>query len=127
MPNNTDTLGAYTEAPRLLSSNSVEGVTVYGRDGDKIGTVAAFMIDRFTGQVDYVVVIMGRLLGLGGSYHPLPWGLVSYDPRLEGFMISIERSMLTSGPSFKSPADVAFDSAYSERISTYYNSPTAMR
>ena len=118
---------AHTEAPRLLSSNAVDGIPIFGRDGDRLGTIAAFMIDRFTGRVDYVVVAMGRVLGLGGSFHPLPWSAVAYEPRLEGYMLGVERSLLSSGPSFKSPSDAVFDAAYSERISTYYGAPLPRR
>jgi len=36
-----------------------EGTTVYGREGDKLGTVAAFIFDRFTGQTEYIVITIG--------------------------------------------------------------------
>ena len=113
------------EALRLLSSNAVEGMAVFGRDGDKVGTVAAVLFDRFTGQADFIVVLIGRVLGIGGNYHPLPWPAVHYEPRLEGYVLGIERTMLSSGPSFKSQADVVFDSAYSDRILSYYRMPAA--
>ena len=53
------------ELPRLVSSNKVEGTPVLSRDGDRLGTVAAFLIDRFSGQVDYVVATKGGVLGIG--------------------------------------------------------------
>jgi len=73
MTGETSTLGvAAGELPRLVSSNKVEGAVVFSRDGDKTGSVTAFLIDRFEGQVEYVVVAMGGLLGMGSSYHLVP-------------------------------------------------------
>lgn len=114
--------GGAVATPRLLSSNAIEGISVFSRDGDKLGTVAAIMFDRFTGQAEYVVITMGRRLGLGGSYHPLPWSLVTFNPRLDGYVIGVEKTMLSSGPSFKSASEASFDEAYSQRIATYYAS-----
>jgi hypothetical protein len=31
------------------------------------------MIDKYTGQVAYAVMSFGGFLGIGESYHPLPW------------------------------------------------------
>lgn len=119
---NPDSSDGAVETPRLLSSNAIEGIAVFSRDGDKLGTVAAMMFDRFTGQADYIVIATGRVLGMGGSYHPLPWSLVTFSPRLAGYVITVEKTMLSSGPSFKSAADATFDDAYSQRIATYYQS-----
>ncbi len=108
------------EPPRLLSSNRVEGVSVYGRDGDKLGTVAAFVFDRFTGQTEYIVVAIGGLLGVGANYHPLPWRLAIYNPARDGYTIAVEKATLSSGPSFKHTGDATFDRAYTERVASYY-------
>ncbi len=108
------------ELPRLLSSNRVEGVGVYGRDGDKLGTVAAFVFDRFTGRTEYIVVAIGGLLGVGANYHPLPWPLATYNPARDGYAIAVEKATLSSGPSFKHTSDATFDRAYVERVASYY-------
>jgi len=107
-------------APRLLSSNRVEGVAVHSREGDKLGTVAAFIFDRFTGQTEYIVVAIGGLLGVGANYHPLPWRLATYNPGRDGYTIAIDKATLSSGPSFKHASDAAFDRAYADRVANYY-------
>ena len=109
-----------SELPRLVSSNKVESTPVLARDGDKIGSVAAFLIDRFTGQTDYVIVAMGGVLGLGSSYHPVPWRLLGFDPVREGYVLTIDRAVLSSGPSFKGGADPVFDTAYTDRVLNYF-------
>src|SRR3546814_5156788 len=63
----------------LISADDVRGKTVHGRDGDKLGTVDKLILDERTGQVAYVILSTGGFLGLGQSYHPVPWPAFRYD------------------------------------------------
>ncbi|MGI4879891.1 MAG: PRC-barrel domain-containing protein [Janthinobacterium lividum] len=108
------------ELPRLVSSNKVEGTLVLSRDSDRLGTVAAFLIDRFSGQVDYVVASMGGVLGIGSSYHPIPWRLLRYEAAPNGYVISVDKGVLNGAPSFKSGSEPVFDDVYSARILSYF-------
>ena len=63
---------ATDETDRLIASNKVEGTAVYNRQGERLGTVHNFMVDKYTGQVAYAVMSFGGFLGMGGSSHPLP-------------------------------------------------------
>ncbi len=119
MVSSNDTSGV-EELPRLVSSNRVEGTQVLSRDADKVGTVAAFLIDRFSGQAEYIVVAMGGVLGIGGSYHPIPWGLVSFDPVRGAYVLTIEKAVLSGGPSFKSGSEPMLDASYIERVASYF-------
>lgn len=108
------------EMPRLLSSNHLNGLTVFGRTGDKIGTIHSFMIDRFTGRVDLAVMSLGGFLGLGESYHPMPWPLLRYDEGQDGFVVDADEAVLKGGPTFKGGAEPDFDGSYIERVWSYY-------
>ena len=57
---------AIDETKRLIASNKVEGTPVYERDGEQLE-------NKYSGQVAYAVMSFGGFLGLGESYHPLPW------------------------------------------------------
>ena len=54
-------------------SDKVEGTAVHNRQGEPLGTVHNFMVDKSTGRVAYAVMSFGGFLGMGESYHPLPW------------------------------------------------------
>ncbi len=54
----TDTL-AIDETVRLISSDKVDGTAVYGTDGERLGTVRNFMVDKVSGQADYAVLQFG--------------------------------------------------------------------
>ena len=67
------------ETHRLIASNKVEGTAVYNRQGEKLGSVYNFMVDKRSGKVEYAVMSFGGFLGMGDSYHPLPWSVLTYD------------------------------------------------
>src|SRR6478736_5569198 len=87
------------ETHHLISSQRVDGTECYNRNGDHLGEVDHMMIDKFTGHVEYVVRSFGGFLGIGESYHPLPWRVLTYDTRLGGYIIDIvDRSQLEKAP-----------------------------
>jgi hypothetical protein len=79
------------------------------------------MIDKYTGQVAYAVMSFGGFLGIGESYHPLPWKTLTYDTRLGGYVTDVSRSRLEGAPSYRA-SDMPnwSDRAYTERIDQYW-------
>jgi hypothetical protein len=65
---------AIDETDRLIASDKVEGTAVYNRQGERLGTVHNFMVDKSTGRVAYVVMPFGGFLGMGESYIRCPGG-----------------------------------------------------
>ena len=51
--------GQTDETDRLISSDKVDGTSVYNRKGDNVGTIDHLMIDKISGQVEYVVMSTG--------------------------------------------------------------------
>src|SRR5215212_8243601 len=93
---------ATDETVRLIASNKVEGTAVYNREGEHLGTVYNFMVDKVTGQVAYAVMSFGGFLGLGQSYHPLPWRLLTYNTKVGGYVVDLDKDRLRDAPSFAS-------------------------
>ncbi len=44
----------------------------------------------------------GGFLGIGEKYHPLPWGILSYSPEHDGYVVDIDRDRLEGAPSYAS-------------------------
>ena len=103
----------------LLASNKVDTSKVVSRDGDALGYVSTLMINKRTGQSTYAVLSLGGFLGMGKSYYPLPFELLSYDPVADGYIVTIDRRVLEGGPSWSSNAP-DFNQAYADRVSNYY-------
>jgi sporulation protein YlmC with PRC-barrel domain len=114
--------GQADETDRLISSEKVDGTTVYNRNGDRLGTVDHLMIDKFTGQVEYAVMSFGGFLGMGESYNPVPWRSLTYDVNLGGYVIDTDRSRLESAPRYTTSDQPNWsDRAYTERVDDYWH------
>ncbi|MBS0502401.1 MAG: PRC-barrel domain-containing protein [Proteobacteria bacterium] len=111
---------ATDETQRLIASNKVEGTAVYGMDGEKLGHVYNFMVDKRSGQVEYAVLGFGGLFGMGENYHPLPWNTLTYDTDKGGYVVNIAKDRLQGGPSYKAGEEPSFDRDYDRRVIDYY-------
>ena len=117
---------AIDETRRLIASNKVEGTPVYNRAGEQLGTVYNFMVDKVTGQVAYAVMSFGGFLGLGESYHPLPWRALTYDTRLGGYVVDIDKDRLAESPRHGVDEDPFVDDEYGAKVDAYYRTaPTS--
>ena len=77
------------------------------------------MLNKLNGRVAYAVMSFGGFLGVGESYHPLPWGVLIYDTDLDGYLIDLDRSRLENAPHYTSTADAEW-LRERDRIDAYY-------
>lgn len=83
------------ETARFIASNKVEGTPVYDRDGERLGSIHNFMVDKFSGRVLYAVLKHSSgFLGLDERYYPLDWDQLRYDERLGGYHIGMNEDEL---------------------------------
>lgn len=116
-----------TETRSLIASNKVEGTAVYNLQKEHLGKIHNFMVDKVSGQVDYAVMSFGGILGMGDSYHPIPWKMLQYDTNLGGYVVDIDRRQLEGAPSFFDDASVNWvDPAYGRRVDEYYGYGTGV-
>jgi hypothetical protein len=117
---------AINETDRLIASDKVEGTAVYNRAGEHLGSVYNFMVDKFTGCVAYAVMSFGGFLGIGERYHPLPWKVLTYDPRLGGYVVDLTRDQLEKAPHYALEDTPWADPKYGRSVYDYYNVPWYM-
>lgn len=108
------------ETLRLISSAKVEGTPVVDRDGARIGTIANFMVDKYTGRVAYAVMRFGGVMGFGASLFPLPWPILDYDEEAGGYRLEIAKEDMASAPRFEAGAEPNFDADYRRAVLLYY-------
>jgi sporulation protein YlmC with PRC-barrel domain len=82
---------------KCIESDRIVERPVFDHDGLPIGKVRCLLIDRRSGQVEFVVVHSHGLFGLGAHEYELPWGVLAYDTRLPGYRASLRKSEITSG------------------------------
>ncbi|MBR0649237.1 PRC-barrel domain containing protein [Roseomonas terrae] len=114
---------ALDETQQLISSDKVEGTSVYGRDREKIGSIYTLMIDKVSGQVSYAVVSFGGFLGMGDDYYPLPWNSLEYDVALGGYVTSVTREQLDKAPHYRADERPWDRPDYGRGIYDYYGMP----
>lgn len=108
------------ETSRLIASNKVEGTSVYGRDGERLGSIYNFMVDKRSGKVEYAVMSYGGFLGMGTRYYPMPWGILEYDTRWGGYKVDMIERDLERAPSFDRDTEPKFDRRYGEQVHGWY-------
>jgi sporulation protein YlmC with PRC-barrel domain len=117
----TGSSAATDETNRLIASDKVEGTAVYNRQGERLGSVYNFMVDKRSGQVAYAVLSFGGFLGIGDSYYPLPWKSLKYDTGQGGYVVDLDKSRLQGAPSYeRSEMPDWDDPGYGRRIDDFY-------
>jgi sporulation protein YlmC with PRC-barrel domain len=111
---------ATDETDRLIASNKVEGTAVYNREGEKLGSIYNFMVDKHAGKVEYAVLQFGGLFGIGSDYYPLPWDVLSYDTGQGGYVVTLDKAMLEKAPRYTTDAQPIFDRNYGREVYGYY-------
>ena len=82
------------------------------------------MVDKLSGKVAYAVMSFGGFLGIGESYHPLPWKVLTYEPRLGGYVVDIDKDRLRGAPSYVTAESPVWNREYGRQIDDYYGVAT---
>ena len=107
---------------QLISSEDVEGTSVFGPNDAQIGEIDHLMIDKISGRVSYAVMSFGGFLGLGHSHYPVPWSALKYDTALSGYRTGITEQQLKDAPAFSD--DSWSDRNWETRTHQHYGVPT---
>jgi sporulation protein YlmC with PRC-barrel domain len=113
---------AKSTASTIIAADQVEGTSVYNVAGDKLGTVDDIMIDKMSGKVCYAIMSFGGFLGIGESYHPLPWQKLTYDTDKGGFVVDLSKQQLEGAP-YHDRRDHAWTPDYGRKVNDYYGIP----
>jgi sporulation protein YlmC with PRC-barrel domain len=105
----------------VISSDKVEGTTVYNPAGEKLGSIDDLMIDRQTGQVRYAVLEFGGFLGLGTDRYPIPWSMLKYDDGRSGYIVPLDKMRLEKAPKYSDERVPTYDTAYGQSVNSYYD------
>jgi hypothetical protein len=71
---------------------------VYDARGKRIGKVERLMIDKLTGRIAYAILSFGGFLGIGEDHYPIPWSMLTYNEKPDGFQLDITEEQLKNAP-----------------------------
>jgi sporulation protein YlmC with PRC-barrel domain len=114
---------AIISAAEFVSSDDVEGKSVYNVRGEKLGSIDDLMIDKNSGRIQYAVMEFGGFLGMGKDRYPVPWGVLKYDVEKDGYIVPLDKKMLEGAPKYTDQDIPTYDRSYAERVDRYYNNP----
>ena len=105
----------------FIASDRVEGTSVYRSNGNKIGRIERLMIEKVSGKVAYAVMTFGGFLGIGEEHYPLPWSLLQYNAKLEGYEVDLDEKGLKDAPKYDKDHDRDWgDRSKHENIHEHY-------
>lgn len=108
-----------TPSTPLVQATLVHTPAVETREGAAIGSVHALLVDKASGRATQAVLSLGGFLGMGKSFYPVPFGLLTYDAVRDVYVGALDKRVLEGGPSWANTVPV-FDADYAERVERYY-------
>lgn len=84
----------------VQAKKHVIGVEVKNEMKENIGKVDEIALEKFSGQVAYVILDCGSFLGMGGTLHAIPWKSLHYDINEQCFILK-NAYRLNDAPAFK--------------------------
>ncbi|HEV8014387.1 MAG TPA: PRC-barrel domain-containing protein [Stellaceae bacterium] len=84
-------------------TSQIDGTSVAGADGSKIGTVSTVLMDPSSKQVDRLVVAAGGVLGVGAHRVALPIDAFSWDAQRHNFVVQKTADDLKAMPEWQQP------------------------
>lgn len=69
--------------PEIVKGSEIIGKSVQTMDGKDIGEIEDLAVDELDGQVRYVVLFFGGILGLGEKYFAIPWEALHLSGNIE--------------------------------------------
>ena len=73
-------------------------MSVYDTHGKRIGKVERLMIDKLTGEIAYAILSFGGFLSIGADHYPIPWSMLTYNEKPDGFQVGLTEDELKNAP-----------------------------
>jgi sporulation protein YlmC with PRC-barrel domain len=112
------------ETVNLIAASKVNGTKLYNRGHKHVGEVEEIMIDKVSGHVAYAVVAFGGIFGLGETRRAIPWSVLHYDTKDDGYVADVDDSMLKDAPN-EIPAGDRYsrDLDWNSRVYSHFGVP----
>lgn len=87
--------GTNSDGSRLIPGKTLQGITVTGQTGDRLGRINDTVIDPATARIVYYII---GLAGDEKDLHPVPVARLDYDHARGGFITELTREQIESAP-----------------------------
>ena len=102
-------------------ASKVIGMDVENAQGEDLGKITDLVLDFDNGQIAYVAVGSGGVLGVGDTLHAVPWKSLKLSDKMDKFVLNVDKTQWKNAPGFdKDKWPAVADSAFRQQIDTYY-------
>lgn len=114
----TDVRRDITQAHR---ASNVIGMDVENAQGEDLGDITDLVLDFDKGQIAYVVIGAGGVLGVGDTLHAVPWRSLKLNDKMDKFVINVDKNQWKNAPGFnKNEWPPVADKEFRQRVDRYY-------
>jgi sporulation protein YlmC with PRC-barrel domain len=101
LPDQTAQEGRVEHVPhRFLRATYVVRSTVISPRGQRLGEIKEVVMDASTGQLSYVVLAFGGVIGLGEKLFAIPWPDLQQSEGLGTFTLDVDKDTLQAASGF---------------------------
>ena len=105
-----------------ILTSKVVGTPVFSASGEKLGHVQDVMLDKLSDRLVFAVLAVNLQSHDGQRYLPVPWALLDYDARKQGYIIALTEHQLKNAPAFELDELTAEDGATARAVThKFYN------
>src|SRR5919109_5123586 len=81
-------------------ASKIIGMDVENAKGEDLGEIKDLVIDFDKGQIAYVVIGSGGVLGVGDTLHAVPWKSLKLNDKMDKFVINVDKIQWKNAPGF---------------------------
>ncbi len=113
-PQAKTTLGFYR-------SSALLGTNIKNANGDTVGDVEDMIVNRGTGQLEYIILSSGGFLGLGDTQVAVPYHAMSFSHAEGRFRLNVSQEQIENANEFKPSEWVALESdSWQQQLASMY-------
>lgn len=105
----------------MRASSAIIGGRVVTPAGEDLGRIEDLVLDVESGDVEYAVLSVGGILGLGERYFAVPLAAMPLDAEAGRFVLAVDKERLEQAPGFdKANWPSRPDKRFCDRVREYY-------
>lgn len=108
---------------RIISAARFLGDDIRNYEDEELGSIKDIMLDTSSGEIAYIILSAGGILGIGEKLLAVPWYALELDMNVGCFRLSIDKESLKEAPGFDKDnwPDMA-NLSWGRRVHDYFRS-----
>lgn len=114
----TGTENRFQTGEQAIRGSDLIGASVKNPNGDNLGTVNDIIVNK-RGDVEYLILSHGGILGFGEELIPIPFKIARIDAKEQVVMVNISKDKLSKAPNFSDWKNLS-QPGFDQKVTGYY-------